>query len=258
MRQQRICDNGRFQRIAPISARPYYSVDSPEDVELRWDLRSPTIPCGKALTGLARTGTSFGSKTAVFFYPQLSLSSSRNGASGWRCPPTIRQGSWSGKPIRGRERFWANRERPPDRSRIRGLQRIRPFQPAWFSRPTGCIDGSRRGYLRDWRFLCFRLGCRRKRTFLERACRLRNERVFNLAASLNVDGYEKLFPYAESLGAKFGNVVLSLNMIDDVRRYAVEEVETRPSPVVPPIRNGLDISLTTVKNFLLRGRRSIF
>jgi 3-deoxy-manno-octulosonate cytidylyltransferase (CMP-KDO synthetase) len=30
----RICDNGRFQRIAPIAARPYYSVDSPEDVAL--------------------------------------------------------------------------------------------------------------------------------------------------------------------------------------------------------------------------------
>jgi 3-deoxy-manno-octulosonate cytidylyltransferase (CMP-KDO synthetase) len=30
----RICDNGRFQRIAPIAARPYFSVDSPEDVAL--------------------------------------------------------------------------------------------------------------------------------------------------------------------------------------------------------------------------------
>ena len=30
----RICDNGRFQRIAPIAARHYYSVDSPEDVAL--------------------------------------------------------------------------------------------------------------------------------------------------------------------------------------------------------------------------------
>ena len=30
----RICDNGRFQRIAPIAARPYYSVDSPADVDL--------------------------------------------------------------------------------------------------------------------------------------------------------------------------------------------------------------------------------
>ena len=30
----RICDNGRFQRIAPIAARPYFSVDSPEDVGL--------------------------------------------------------------------------------------------------------------------------------------------------------------------------------------------------------------------------------
>lgn len=30
----RICDNGCFQRIAPISARAYYSVDSPEDVKL--------------------------------------------------------------------------------------------------------------------------------------------------------------------------------------------------------------------------------
>jgi hypothetical protein len=30
----RIPDNGRFQRIAPIAARPYYSVDSPEDIAL--------------------------------------------------------------------------------------------------------------------------------------------------------------------------------------------------------------------------------
>ncbi len=30
----RICDNGRFQRVAKISARPYFSVDSPEDVQL--------------------------------------------------------------------------------------------------------------------------------------------------------------------------------------------------------------------------------
>ena len=28
----RICDNGRWQRIAPAPARPYLSVDSPEDV----------------------------------------------------------------------------------------------------------------------------------------------------------------------------------------------------------------------------------
>ena len=38
--------------------------------------------------------------------------------------------------------------------------------------------------------------------------RLRNERVFNLAASLNVDGYEKLFAYAEVLGAKFGRRIV--------------------------------------------------
>lgn len=30
----RICHNGRFQRIAPIAPRPYFSVDSPEDVTL--------------------------------------------------------------------------------------------------------------------------------------------------------------------------------------------------------------------------------
>jgi len=28
----RICDNGRLQRIAPIPYRPYFSVDSPEDI----------------------------------------------------------------------------------------------------------------------------------------------------------------------------------------------------------------------------------
>lgn len=30
----RICDNGRFQKIAPITARAYFSVDSPKDVDL--------------------------------------------------------------------------------------------------------------------------------------------------------------------------------------------------------------------------------
>ena len=30
----RICDNGRFQQIAPIEPRPYFSVDSPSDIEL--------------------------------------------------------------------------------------------------------------------------------------------------------------------------------------------------------------------------------
>lgn len=30
----RIPDNGRFQRLAPIAARPYFSVDSPEDIAL--------------------------------------------------------------------------------------------------------------------------------------------------------------------------------------------------------------------------------
>ena len=98
----------------------------------------------------------------------------------------------------------------------------------------------------------FGWGVEESERFSNVLARLRNERVFNLAASLNVDGYEKLFPYAESLGAKFGRVVLSLNMIDDVQRYAVEKVETRPSPVIAPTRNGLDISLMAVKNFLLR------
>jgi 3-deoxy-manno-octulosonate cytidylyltransferase (CMP-KDO synthetase) len=30
----RICDNGKFQRIAPIPYRPYYSVDSPQDIAI--------------------------------------------------------------------------------------------------------------------------------------------------------------------------------------------------------------------------------
>ena len=47
-----------------------------------------------------------------------------------------------------------------------------------------------------------RLGRGRARA-LNVLAELRGETVFNLAASLNVDGYEKLFPYAEALGAKF-------------------------------------------------------
>ena len=82
--------------------------------------------------------------------------------------------------------------------------------------------------------------------------RLRNERVFNLAASLNVDGYEKLFPYVEALGTKLGRVVLALNMIDDVQSYAAENSRTGSPPTPQPASAGIDLSLMTIKRFLLR------
>lgn len=81
---------------------------------------------------------------------------------------------------------------------------------------------------------------------------LRDERVFNLAAPLNVDGYEKLFPYAEKLGAKFGRVALSLNMIDDIKSYPSKGAAATAAPAPAPAPASMYFSLDTLKKFLLR------
>jgi len=82
--------------------------------------------------------------------------------------------------------------------------------------------------------------------------KMRKERVFNLAASLNIDGYEKLFSYAEALGAKFGRVVLALNMIDDIQSYAAAENGSVTPRKSPPASTGIDLWLMPIKTFLLR------
>ncbi len=96
----------------------------------------------------------------------------------------------------------------------------------------------------------FGWGVEERERFSNVLAELRGETVFNLAASLNVDGYEKLFPYAEALGAKFGRVILTLNMIDDIQRYPAKGSEVPSLPAPAPA--GKYFSLMTIKQFLLR------
>ncbi len=46
-----------------------------------------------------------------------------------------------------------------------------------------------------------------------------HRKVFNIATTENVDGYEILLSYAGKLGADIHDVVLAINMIDDVKDY---------------------------------------
>ena len=100
----------------------------------------------------------------------------------------------------------------------------------------------------------FGWGVEERERFSNVLAELRGENVFNLAASLNVDGYEKLFPYAEALGAEFGRVVLSLNMIDDVQSYPAQGAKAPPPPQAAPAQlpAGTLFSLMTIKQFLIR------
>ena len=205
------------------------------------------------MIGLARTGTSFGSKAAVFllstaiavFIAEWSVRLALPvydpaGHVVWQTHP--RAGTVLGQP--------GTTARQIKNSGDYNVS-VRFNRHGFRDRQDVSTGHARDIYLVGDSF-AFGWGVEESERFSSVLARLLNERVFNLAASLNVDGYEKLLPYAESLGAKFGRVVLSLNMIDDVRSYAVEEFETRPPPVGPPTRKGLDISLMTVKNFLLR------
>ncbi len=208
---------------------------------------------GTVLTGLAQTGASFGGKAAVFllstavsvFIAEWSVRLALPdydpaGQVVWQTHP--RAGTVLGQP--------GTTARQIKNSGDYNVS-VRFNRHGFRDRQDVSTGHDKDMYVVGDSF-AFGWGVEESERFSNVLARLSNERVFNLAASLNIDGYEKLFPYAESLGAKFGHVVLSLNMIDDVRRYAVEEVETLTSPVVPPTRNGLDISLMTVKNFLLR------
>ena len=83
---------------------------------------------------------------------------------------------------------------------------------------------------------------------------LTGKRVFNLGASLNVDGYEKVLACAERKGAKIRTLIPALNLIDDVNVYL--QVERSPLPAraeksqagsqEPPL------TLAAIKGMLLR------
>jgi hypothetical protein len=65
----------------------------------------------------------------------------------------------------------------------------------------------------------FGWGVEENERFSERLRDLTGRRIFNLGISADIDGYERLLDYAARLGARVGNVILSVNMIDDVRNY---------------------------------------
>ena len=98
----------------------------------------------------------------------------------------------------------------------------------------------------------FGWGVEERERFSNVLAELLGERVFNLAASLNVDGYEKLFSYAEELGADLGRVVLSLNMIDDIQSYLAERAKAPTTSQAAPAPVGTSFSLMTIKKFLLQ------
>ena len=73
-----------------------------------------------------------------------------------------------------------------------------------------------------------------------------DRKVFNVATTSNVDGYEILLSYAEKLGADIRDVVVAINMIDDVKDYkaiadpvspATEQAQTRFS--IQPVKQYL-------------------
>ncbi len=66
----------------------------------------------------------------------------------------------------------------------------------------------------------FGWGVEENERFSERLRELTGRRVFNLGIPANVDGYERLLDYAARKGARVRNVILSVNMIDDLREYA--------------------------------------
>ena len=55
--------------------------------------------------------------------------------------------------------------------------------------------------------------------FSDRVQTATERRAFNLATPTNLDGYEALLAYAETLGAKIGQVVLSVCIENDIRFY---------------------------------------
>ena len=87
---------------------------------------------------------------------------------------------------------------------------------------------------------------------------LTGRRVYNVASTANVDGYEKLLAYAEGRGAKIRDIILAINMIDDVRDYGAVP-EARPiGPGPAPGPDGGRITLQSVKELLLHNSALYF
>ena len=94
----------------------------------------------------------------------------------------------------------------------------------------------------------FGWGVEAKERFSNKLAPLIGRRVFNVSSSVNLDGYEKLLAYAESLGAEIQTLVLALNLIDDVNVYR----EAPATATSPPAMTPAEHTLMALKVFLLR------
>jgi hypothetical protein len=74
-----------------------------------------------------------------------------------------------------------------------------------------------------------------------------DRKVFNLATTSNVDGYEILLSYAEKLGADIQDVVVAINMIDDVKDYKLIAEPALLAAEPAPAR----FSVQPIKQYLL-------
>ena len=84
--------------------------------------------------------------------------------------------------------------------------------------------------------------------------KMTGRRVFNIATTANVDGYERLLAYSSRQGAKIRDVILAINMIDDVQNY---EMVAKPVPQEGPAPRTA-VSLQAVKVFLLKNSALYF
>lgn len=91
----------------------------------------------------------------------------------------------------------------------------------------------------------------RERVSEQLADRLQRK-VYNLAVPTDIAGYQGLLSWAEGLGARFGQVVLLLNMTDDLVDYDRQTAPSLPNKAqssLPPPRTAS--SFLQVKEFLL-------
>lgn len=104
----------------------------------------------------------------------------------------------------------------------------------------------------------FGWGVDRDKRFSDRLEELTRRRVFNVATTANLDGYESLLAYSVGKGAQVRDVVIAINMIDDVRDYGAQSEKAVKSAAVSIPETDAGLTLQTVKDFLLRNSALYF
>lgn len=112
----------------------------------------------------------------------------------------------------------------------------------------------------------FGWGVEETERFSDRLADITGRRVFNLASPMNIDSYETLLNYAESLGAEIKDVVIAINMIDDFVVIAPSAVVPDAAPAAAPKKAapaeaqklGTAEIIYRVKNFLIQNSALYF